>query len=326
MDRFDRIYLLHKLLAARRTPIARRDLEQRLECSRATVLRAIADLRSHLGAPVEYDRERNGYFLDARTKPLFELPGLWFTPDEVHALLATHQLLSRVQPGLLEPEIGPLRERIGRILQHRHAGDREVLRRIRILQMAPRAVDIDTFRAVAGALMRRQRLHVLYHGRARDETTERRLSPQRLVYYRDNWYLDAWCHLRQDLRSFSLDRLHVVGAEGRAKDMDEARLDRHFTTAYGIFAGTPKHTATLRFTSSAARWVADEQWHPNQTSTVLDDGGLELRVPYSDPRELVMDILKYGPDVEVIAPVALRREVADRIADTAARYAVATEG
>lgn len=318
MDRFDRIYALYKILNSRRTPISRQMLEQKLESSRATVQRTIEDLRTYLGAPIQYDRERNGYYLDGEVS--FELPGLWFNPAEIHALLASHQLLSQTQPGLFDEELAPLRKRVEAILAHRKAGNRDLIGRIRILQMAPRPVDLDAFRGIASATVNRERLKVLYHGRERDAVTERWLSPQRLVHYRSNWYLDAWCHLRRALRSFSLDRLHVVAVEGGAKEVASENLDRHFTTAYGIFAGQPKHTAVLRFTSAAARWVADEQWHPQQESHVQEDGSVELRIPYNDPRELIMDILKYGAEVEVLRPAGLRREVAERLRKALATY------
>ncbi len=311
MDRFDRIYALYKILSVRRTPISRKELERRLESSRATVQRTIDDLRTYLGAPIEYDRERNGYYLHGDTH--FELPGLWFNPAEIHALLASHQLLSQTQPGLLDAELTPLRKRVEALLAHKKVGNRELINRIRILQMAPRHVDLDGFRKIASATVSRERLKVLYHGRERDAVTERWLSPQRLVHYRSNWYLDAWCHLRRGLRSFSLDRLHIIESGDDAKEIDDETLDNHFATAYGIFAGEPKYTAVLHFNSSAARWVADEQWHPQQESNVLVDGSLKLRVPYSDPRELIMDILKYGAEVEVLGPVGLRREVERRL-------------
>lgn len=70
-----------------------------------------------------------------------------------------------------------------------------------------------------------------------------------------------------------------------------------------------------------SRWVADEQWHPQQAGRFLEDGRYELRVPYSDPRELVMDILKHGPDVEVMAPSELRAAVADRLRAASGQYA-----
>ena len=46
---------------------------------------------------------------------------------------------------------------------------------------------------------------------------------------------------------------------------------------------------------------------------MLSDGRFELRVPYSDSRELMMDVLKYGPDVEVVEPEALRAQVVEAV-------------
>ena len=131
------------------------------------------------------------------------------------------------------------------------------------------------------------------------------IIPQ-LIHYRDNGYLDAYCHTRNDLRSFSVERIHQAQVlKQAARDVPEKELDGHFAAAYGIFAGTPAHTAVLRFTPERARWVAEEHWHPQQKGHFLEDGSYELRLPYADPRELVMDILKYGPDVEVIGPEKL---------------------
>jgi len=321
LDKFDRIFTLHRYLRSRRTPASLKAIQARLECSPATAKRAIEALRDHLGAPLVYDRQRNGYFYDEKGKALYELPGLWFNDSELYALLVSHRLLAAIQPGLLEGHIRPLRQRIESLLQHKHLGDPHLEQRIRILQTASRPTDLDRFRMIATALLQRRRLHVLYHGRARDATTERDLSPQRLVYYRDNWYLDAWCHKRRALRSFSVDRLHPVYIdEAAAREVPEHRLAALLERSYGIFAGPPRHTAVLRFTPAAARWVADEQWHPKQQGRVLADGGYELKIPYGDPTELVMDLPKYGPEVEVIAPEALRGQVRERLAQALARY------
>ena len=66
--------------------------------------------------------------------------------------------------------------------------------------------------------------------------------------------------------------------------------------------------------------MAEEQWHPQQEGRILADGSYELRIPYADPRELVMDILKHGAEVEVIAPPELRREVAQQLCKAAEKY------
>jgi predicted DNA-binding transcriptional regulator YafY len=174
---------------------------------------------------------------------------------------------------------------------------------------------------VAGALAQRRQLRLRYFNRGDDAHSERSVSPQRLTYYRDNWYLDAWCHLREGLRTFALDAMEEAKAlEAQALDVPEAELDAHYANSYGIFAGAPSRVAVLRFAARRARWVAKERWHRDQEGNSLPDGRYELRVPYSNTPELVMDILKYGPDVEVMAPAELRTEVIARLGAALALY------
>ena len=89
---------------------------------------------------------------------------------------------------------------------------------------------------------------------------------------------------------------------------------------YGILSGPALHEAVIVFTDVAARWVGDQEWHPRQRQRTLPDGRLELTVPYAHSRELLMDILRYGPDAEVIGPPALRKEMAALVARLAGLY------
>jgi proteasome accessory factor C len=322
MDRFEQIYAVHRELHRARYPVSTARLRKTLgECSVATVRRVVDEMRTFLGAPVESTRQDGGgYWYAEDRRATYELPGLWFNASEIHALLTLSELLDRVQPGFLQAELAPLRQRIETLLTAKHAGRPNIARRIRILGIAMHPA-AEHFNACADAVLRRRCLNLEYHSRSRDELTERRVSPQRLTHYRDNWYLDAWCHSARALRSFSVDRIraaHVLGEP--AREIPDAELDRHFATAYGIFAGEPKAVAVLRFTPERARWVAEESWHPQQEGKWLEDGRYQLRIPYGNATELVMDILKYGPDVEVLAPPALRREVADRLKAACGQY------
>ncbi len=313
MDRFDRIFELNRILQSARYPVSRRRLQEELECSRATIKRIIEDMRLYLNAPIVYDRERNGYRYDQSEGEMYELPGLWFNASELHALLSVQQLLADVQPGLLDPHLKPLQRRIDDLLQLQRAGSDGLAGRIRILQMAARSAG-DCFQAVAGALAQRRRLQLRYFTRANAEHSEREVSPQRLVYYRDNWYLDAWCHLREGLRTFALDAVaEARQLDTEVQEISRSDLDAHHAASYGIFAGAPLHVAVLRFDARRARWVAKERWHKDQEGRFLDDGSYELRVPYSNALELIMDVLKYGPDVEVLEPAELREAVSERL-------------
>ena len=251
---------------------------------------------------------------------MYELPGLWFNASELHALLSVQQLLANLQPGLLDGHLGPLQERIDKLLAAHHSGSGEIPKRIRILQAAGRPAG-PYFQPVAGATAQRRRLRLRYYHRGRDCSNQRDVSPQGLTHYRDTWYLDAWCHLREDLRPFALDAIEEAQVlDTPALDVPRERLLEHAGSAYGIFSGSPTAIAVLRFTPERARWVARERWHQKQEGRFLDDGHYELQVPYSNPSELIMDILKFGPDVEVMGPLALREKVGERLRQALARY------
>lgn len=320
MDRFDRIFELNRILQGARRPVSRQRIQEELECSRATVKRLIEDMRLYLNAPIVYDREYNGYRYDQGEGTMYELPGLWFNASELHALLTVQQLLAAVQPGLLDQHLKPLQRRIASLLELQRPGSDGLAGRVRILQMASRRVG-PQFLTVAGSLAQRQRLAMRYFNRGADAHSERSVSPQRLTYYRDNWYLDAWCHLREGLRTFALDAIEATQAlDEPATEVPEAELDRHLASSYGIFAGVPDQVAVLRFSPERARWVAKEQWHRDQRGRFLGDGSYELAIPYSNQLELIMDVLRHGPDVEVMAPEGLRAQVRQRLREAIARY------
>jgi proteasome accessory factor C len=321
MDKFDRIYQLHRILSGRRTAVPLEEIASKLECSRATVFRLINALQQYLGAPVEFDKDRNGYrYVAGEDARSYELPGLWFSAQELQALAVLHKLLSGLGPGLLEEHLSPFTRRLDELIEHKRLRLSEAASRIRILSLAARPLGA-CFHVVASAALQRRKLRIRYHSRSKDEHTERTLSPQHLVYYRDNWYLDAWDELRGALRSFSIDRIDATfELPDTALDIPARDLNEHYASAYGIFAGKANKVAVLIFSRERARWVADERWHPEQVGQFLTDGRYELRIPYRDYRELVMDILRHGAAVEVVSPESLRQEVARQLTQALAPY------
>lgn len=318
MERMDRIIQLHHLLRRGR-PVPLAQMMETLCVSRATVVRDLEYMRDRMGAPIVYDRAANGHRYDAHA-PTFELPGLWFNAGELYALLASEQLLEAVQPGVLTPHIGPLRARIRSLLEKSGQQVDTVISRVQLVGSARRRTESEHFGTLAQAVLNAHTLDIEYHSRSRDEISRRRIHPYRLIHYRDNWYIVGHCERARALRFFALDRIRRCAlADAPFVPPSEPALDRYVGASFGIFGGEARAWAVLRFTSGAARWVADEEWHPEQKGE-WKEGGYELRVPYADGRELIMDILKYGPDVEVIGPEELREQVSARVREAAVRY------
>jgi predicted DNA-binding transcriptional regulator YafY len=222
---------------------------------------------------------------------------------------------------VLSEVIGPFRKRIKSLLAAGELGADEVTSRIRVLAMGARSIEPAHFRTIATAVLSRRRLRIRHNRRQDGDVLEREISPQRLVHYRDNWYVDAWCHKRQALRTFAVDAIdQATVLDKDAKDVSEESLERHFASGYGIFAGADTQEAVLLFNAARARWVSRETWHPRQDGKLQLDGTYLLRFPYSREPELVMDILKYGADVEVLAPESLRTAVAGQHQHAAQLY------
>lgn len=295
-----------------------------LEVSPATLKRDLEFMKSRVGCPLEWDATKRGYVIKEEDGPggrPFELPGLWFNPSEIYALLTMQHLLKGIQPGLLDAHIRPLQTRLRQLMEKGQHTAEAVERRVKLIHFGTRKVEVKNFEQVAQALLNRKRLRIKYLNRDRQETTEREVSPIQLVHYRENWLLDAWCHMRNGLRSFSLDAIQTVSTmDESANEVESEVLAEHFQSGYGIFAGQAIHRAKLKFTPVRAQWVALETWHPDQTSVLQEDGTYLLEVPYSNDQELVMDLLRHGTDVEVLAPPELRQKVAAVLMEAAQKY------
>jgi predicted DNA-binding transcriptional regulator YafY len=320
VDRLERFYKIDQLLKDRKA-VSFAALREKLGVSPASLKRDLDYMRSRFNAPIEYDREANGYrFGEPRPGPRYELPGLWFSADEAFALLSMHTLLAELQPGLLEPHIAPLQARLRAVLGGEPAW-KDIEKRIRVFQPERRTAPPEHFGVIATAVLKRARLWIRHFNRKENKETEREISPQRLVHYRDNWYVDGYCHLREDLRSFAVDAIRAAELrDTRAKEVPAAELDEHLGSGYGIFAGRDVQWAQLRFTAEAARWVSAQVWHPKQRARFEEGGSYLLEIPYANDRELLMEILKFGADVEVLAPENLRQRVAASLDQAARRY------
>jgi len=323
MDRFDKIYRLHGLLSNRRTPLSLEQIKEQLECSKSTATRTIETLRDHLNAPLEYNREANGYLYNqlSSRKP-YELPGLWFSSDELHGLLICQQILQNISPGILSEQIQSLQQRINIMLSKENSPQPVIADKIHFATVGRRLKDDNHFKRIATALFSNKQLCIQYQARGQNsKQTKRTISAQKLIYYRDNWYLSAYCHYRNGLRIFSIDRIHAAKSlEQTSQTVDKDELQSFLHSAYGIFTGKANNLAILEFKNSRANWVADEQWHPGQKSQWLENGHYQLSIPFSDSRELLMDILKHGAEVKVISPFFLQELVKKEIENMQKNY------
>jgi len=314
MSQLERIYKMDRMFRRKRPP-GKTEILTAFEISLAQFKRDLDFFRTRLGANVGFDAQTGGYCYQGDD---FNLPGLWFSQGEVYALLLMESLIEQLQPGLVRDQLKPFEGKL-RSLLGKHAHNADAIRdRMQITNAPLRPVDPEHFQTICDAALRQKKLRMRYYSRYRNTESDRTVSPQRVIYYRGNWYLDAWCHQKSAVRRFALDAVRVVAV------LDEPGFEVPATEdaeGYGIFSGPAGNSALLVFDDVASRWVAEELWHPRQRATALPEGRLQLEVPYSNQQEILMDILRHGAHVEVVRPASLRNAVAEAHRDAMAIYA-----
>jgi predicted DNA-binding transcriptional regulator YafY len=312
---------LNAVLNDAKTPLAKEELAKRSRLNVRSMERHLKFLKERLGAPLHCDKRRNTYGYRHGAGERFELPGIWFSKDELAALFSLRQLLGEIPEGALSSITEDLLRRIEKVsLEEGQLPDNGWSKKVKVIPIGGRSVSDEVFRTIVDGLVHGKRLSITQKSLGK-ESRSRDVSPLQIVRYRDNWYLDAWCHLRDDFRSFGLSRIHEARVlESNAVRKSSGALRDHYASSYGIFNGRADKVATIRFSDIAAEEVSKERWHSAQTGRDMGDGIYELDVPYHDDTELIMDVMRWGDEAVVIAPQDLHDKIKAKLRTALAAY------
>jgi hypothetical protein len=319
MSEIDRLYSYKSLFLKRRI-ISQSEILSSLEISTATFKRDLTKLRDRLNLPIVYDRNLRGYRLD-KERSVNGFSSVIFSKEEILVFSTIQYILTQFEPHLFNSTLKPLKAKIEFMLNDIGLSESEVISRIKFLYSRKRTLNYDVFEVMLSATFNRKKLSITYIESQSKINIERTISPQQLIYYKDNWYVDAWCHYRNDVRTFAIDAIQSCTIMNeQAKELNVAEIKKILRVDYGIFMGDDQQWAKIKINSNNASWVIREEWHPNQKIHLDRDGWLTLDVPYSDTREILAEILKLGNNAIVLAPLELKNSHMDALKQTLANY------
>ena len=293
-------------------------LARQFEIASKTAQRSIEYFRDRLRAPLEYHHSSKGYFY---TDPSFQLPVLRITEEELLALLISRKLLTEASAGPLADELASVSQRLGSLLTASLPGRTRPEEAFSFRWKNINPTDPLAFEVVASALLQGRQLTFCYYSPASSSCTTRTVEPHHLVNYMGNWYLVAFCHLRNEWRPFMLGRMSLCQIEAatfESRPVEEWQPQLHDT--YGIFQNKESFDVVLRFTPERARWVKNEIWHEAQKEEIQEDGSLLRTITASHEAEIMMEILKHGSHVEVLEPGWLREKVVEEMRGAVKNY------
>ncbi len=312
MSLLERIYYFHSRIRNKRYPNAI-DLAEEFEISSATAHRDIAYLRERLLAPLYYDQRHNGYYYKNENGD-FELP----FENSPKIVLILSLLSSMASENGLEtlPELQQLQKKLSSLVL---TGNKHIEDLIHCEWVEVQSVDKKVFDTVINSLLEGVQVTIQYGAKQELQPASRQVDPLKLVHYQGRWYLLAWCWLRQERRLFHLSKIQSILTTEQQVEHQLQPDDDYLSGVFGIFKGKAIYTATIKLNGHAAETVREQHWHPDQRIEETD-AGILLHLPVADDRELLMKILQFGAEAEVIAPDTLRKKIKDTIVSMGDRY------
>lgn len=328
--------VIDRLLTERKI-VTFEELTAVLKASAPTVKRDLRFMREVLGAPIVYSRVMGGYSYDPGSKNKMRANGTlpasgmgrktWYSPQELYVLVKTSNLLTELakdDTSAIYQDLEPLRARVLSVMNVGGTLPSQFMPYIKIIDESSEGLhgEPDTFASVGAALSSHRRLQILYENRSRQDSKSsiREISPLRLVHYRNRWYVDAYCHTASEFRTFAIENIRRAEIlTKRAQSFRPKEIADNLDASYGIFRGKDLKEAVLLFDREVASYIRRQVWHPKQRM-VSQGNSVRVTIPYSNPTELVGEIMRWGKHVSVVSPDDLRKKVHEALQETLQQY------
>lgn len=287
-------------------------LAEKLEVSRRVIFNDRDFMINRLGAPLEYDRARGGWYY---TNETWMLPGIIVTEGELLAFFLSVEVARRYLGTGYEETLRAAVDKLSKNVKGSISVDLDTLRSHYSFS-APTLISANekALTDLHQAITASQRVWMRYYTASRDEHTERVVHPYHLRNVRGDWYLIAHDELRGDIRNFAVGRIEEWEVRSKTFKRDpKFSVAKYIASGFQAEQGGEVAEVIIKFASQAARYIREKRWHDSQTIEEQTDGGLILRFRTSGLGEVKRWVLQYGGNAEVLEPEKLREDCFNEI-------------
>lgn len=303
----ERMLRIHQAIQSGKYPNAS-TLAREMEVSTKSIHRDLEFMRDRLDLPLEYDGRRYGYHY---TEEVSSFPTLQITEGELFALLVAEKALQQYRGTNFEkPLVSAFRKMASSLPDTISLNLAEWEQTISFRTSAEPILNLETFDALAKASAQKKQLALTYRKPGQPKTEVRIVDPYHLANINGEWFLFAYDHLRNDLRTFVPARIQNISATGKSFVRPQKfSLEKRLRDSFGVHYGQGTHEVVIRFNEFAADYIREKRWHPSQELRELKEGGLELRLKLSSLGEIQRWVLGWAGNAVVLRPPELATSV-----------------
>ncbi len=298
---------IHQEIAAGRFP-NKPALAQLLDVSTKSIQRDLEFMRDRLQLPLAYDFFRCGYHY---TEPVSSFPTFQITEGELVALLIAEKALEQYRGTNFEkPLVSALKKMASQLPETVSFNMAEWDQTISFRTSAEPILNLEIFDALAKATAGRHQLRFDYRKPGQAGAEARLVDPYHLANINGEWFLFAFDHARQDIRTFVPARMGRVTPTGKTFPRPARfSLEKRLHHSFGVVSGAGEFEVVLRFDAFAAGYIREKRWHASQRLRDLKEGGAELRMKLSSLEEVRRWVLSWGGHAKVLSPPELAAAV-----------------
>jgi len=299
----ERMLRIHQAIHSGKYPNAT-TLAGELEVSTKSIYRDIEFMRDRLELPVEFDGARNGFHY---TEEVSNFPTLQITEGELFALLVAEKALQQYRGTAFErPLLSAFKKMAASLPDTVSLNLADWEQTISFRTSAEPILNVEIFDTLAKATARHGQLLLTYRKPGRKETEPRIVDPYHLANINGEWFLFAYCHLRNDIRTFVPSRIQEAELTGKTFIRPQKfSLEKRLRDTFGVVTGQGEFEVVIRFDELVSDYIREKRWHPSQQLIELEDGGVELRLKLSSLAEIQRWILSWGGQACALAPAEL---------------------
>lgn len=296
-------------------------LSEDYEVSSRTITRDIEYMRDSLGAPIEYDSVRKGYYY---TEANYFLPAIDIRESDFFAICVTEQAIRQYENTPLYQTLSAIFNRLKEHLPESiRVNTTWIDTRFTFMHDSFTTIDPDVWETISRGLRQRNRLHIIHRKAGTGEDVLRSVDPYHIVNFRGEWYLIAYCHVRKSVIRFAMSRIHAASLLNDSYDIPaDFNFSSFIGSSFGIMTGEPEQRVRILFTSDQAPYITERRWHNDQEITRNDDGSVVLTFTTNSLFEVKRWVLSWGQSAKVLEPAELVKQVGDEIKKMSGIYKV----
>lgn len=314
----ERLLQLDSLLRSEQRQTAQ-SLAEAVEVKVRTIHNDIAFLRDRFNAPIAWSKSKGYHYADLN----WRLPSISLSKGELFALTLGAKMLQTYSGSAYAEELQSAIARLAERLPEQSWVDLQQLANERVLFRVGAELNLDpgVWQKLEAACQKNQRVKIAYYTAGRNADSERVVDPYVLHFSRNNPYVTGYCHLRQEVRWFRVDRIKSLDLidETFVPDPD-FNLKDHFELVFQHEVGGVPTQISIWFDPKTAPYIRERRWHPTQQIDEHPDGSLTLNFVARGLSEVKRWVLFYGSGAIAQAPPELVEMIRDEVMGLSTHY------